>query len=198
MIEYNYNNSPKTRIVPATEAMLRHTAIMGDHMISLPTRVTLPAAVLAAATGAYLAMAPAPAHACGEDTYLGSICAVAAKYCPNGFMPAQGQLLSTSQNQALYYLLGNTYGGDGQTTFALPDLRGRTVTGAGNGPGLTPVPLGQRRGQEGVTLTPAQVPAANGPLSTGNQAATQTVPTLPPQLGLTYCISTGGPFPPQP
>ncbi|AVM73465.1 phage tail protein [Magnetospirillum gryphiswaldense] len=160
------------------------------------TRISLAAATLALGTG--VSMFSAPAYACGEDTYLGSICAVAAKYCPSGFLPAQGQLLSTSQNQALYYLLGNTYGGDGQTTFALPDLRGRTVTGVGSGPGLTPVPLGQRRGQEGVTLTPAQVPTANGPLSSGNQAATQTVPTLPPQLGLTYCISTGGLFPPQP
>ena len=80
---------------------------------------------------------------------------------------AGGQILSIAQNQALFSLLGTTYGGDGQTTFALPDLRGRVPISQGQGPGLSNYSLGQVGGTETVTLTVNQMP-------THNHAATAT------------------------
>ncbi|NQV44133.1 MAG: tail fiber protein [Rhodospirillales bacterium] len=70
-----------------------------------------------------LANAPAAKAACEQEGFLGSLCETAARFCPIGTLPAQGQILSIGQNQGLYSLLHTTYGGDGQTTFALPDLR---------------------------------------------------------------------------
>jgi len=70
-----------------------------------------------------------------------------------------GQLLPISQNAALFSLLGTIYGGDGRTTFALPDLRGRTAIHTGTGPGLSSRPQGQRGGTETNTMTVAQMPS---------------------------------------
>ena len=79
---------------------------------------------------------------------------VANAYC-------DGQLLSVSSNSALFSLLGTTYGGDGRTTFGLPDLRGRTAVHPGTGPGLSNIRLGQRGGVENKTLTTANMPSHN-------------------------------------
>ncbi|MFT4576855.1 MAG: microcystin-dependent protein [Polaribacter sp.] len=79
-------------------------------------------------------------------------------FAPRGWAFCDGQLLAISQNTALFSLLGTTYGGDGRTTFALPDLRGRVAVHPGNGPGLTPRKLGQRSGVETETLTLLQMP----------------------------------------
>ncbi|APX14321.1 phage tail protein (plasmid) [Tateyamaria omphalii] len=87
-------------------------------------------------------------------------------FCPRGWAAAEGQLLAVSQNDALFSLLGTIYGGDGRTTFGLPDLRGRVPTHPGSGPGLSPVRLGQRDGQEQVALTASQ----NAPHSHSVQA----------------------------
>lgn len=92
------------------------------------------------------------------NTYLGSICVFGFNFCPRGTAEANGQLLPISQNSALFSLLGTFYGGDGRTTFALPDLRGRVIIGAGNGPGLTSFREGQKGGAETVTLTAGQLP----------------------------------------
>ena len=72
-----------------------------------------------------------------------------------------GQLLAISQNTALFSLLGTTFGGDGRTTFGLPDLRGRAAIGQGTGPGLTPVQWGQRGGAEGIALVQSHLPSHN-------------------------------------
>ena len=80
-------------------------------------------------------------------------------FCPQGWAEANGQLLPISQNTALFSLFGTTYGGDGMTTFALPDLRGRVPIHAGAGPGLTPRNLGSRSGTEAVTLSESQMPS---------------------------------------
>ncbi|MBW7900122.1 MAG: tail fiber protein [Rhodocyclaceae bacterium] len=114
----------------------------------------------AAAVGmaALLGSIPLTAQACGEDAYMGTVCTVAFDWCPRNTMPAKGQLLNVSQNAALFSLLGSVYGGDGRTTFALPNLQGRVVVGAGTGTGLTPVPLGQASGKERTTLTAANLP----------------------------------------
>ena len=90
---------------------------------------------------------------------LGEIKGFAGNFAPRGWAYCDGQLLSISQNQALFSILGTTYGGDGRTTFALPDLRGRTPIHPGHGPGLGTYKLGQRSGTEYVNLTQNNLPA---------------------------------------
>jgi microcystin-dependent protein len=84
----------------------------------------------------------------------------AGNFAPQGWAFCDGQLLSVASNNALFSLLGTIYGGDGRTTFGLPDLRGRIPihAGSGTGPGLTPRPLGARSGAETVAVTSAQLP----------------------------------------
>lgn len=94
-----------------------------------------------------------------NEAYLSAIVLWAANFAPRGWAYCNGQLLSISQNTALFSLLGTTYGGDGQTTFALPDFRGRVPVGAGQGPGLTNVTLGEMAGSSNVTLLVTQMPA---------------------------------------
>ncbi|WP_407689958.1 phage tail protein [Salisaeta longa] len=79
-------------------------------------------------------------------------------FAPRMFANCDGQLMPISQNQALFALIGTTYGGDGRTTFALPDLRGRVPVHAGHGPGLSPYPQGQRGGTESKTLSVSNLP----------------------------------------
>ncbi|WP_374562620.1 phage tail protein [Ideonella sp.] len=93
------------------------------------------------------------ALACGTEAYTGQICVVAGNYCPTNTAEAQGQVLQISQYNALYSLLGCTYGGDCRATFGIPDLRGRGPVGWGQGPGLTAHTVGQKFGQEGVAQT---------------------------------------------
>lgn len=83
----------------------------------------------------------------------------AGNFAPRGWAFCNGQILAINTNQALFSLLGTTYGGNGQTTFALPDLRGRSIVSQGNGPGLQPYTLGQKTGNETVTLLSSNVPA---------------------------------------
>ncbi|NVZ09882.1 phage tail protein [Allochromatium humboldtianum] len=100
-----------------------------------------------------------PALACSSESYIGSVCIVAFGFCPQGYAEANGQLLPISQNTALFSLLGNYYGGDGRSNFALPDLRGRTPVHVGQGPGLANwIELASQGGAETVTLTPSQLP----------------------------------------
>ncbi|MEM1124712.1 MAG: tail fiber protein [Bacteroidota bacterium] len=93
------------------------------------------------------------------DPFLGEIVMFGGNFAPRGWAFCNGQLLPINQYQALFSILGTTYGGDGRTTFALPELRGRAAMHAGNGPGLTPRPLGQKSGQESVTLNSLQMPS---------------------------------------
>ena len=114
---------------------------------------------IATAVAGLSAVGTSAVLACGTDPYIGSICATAATYCPaNQYLEANGQLLAISQYQALFSLLGNYYGGNGTTDFALPDMRGRSPVGVGTGPGLTAVTTGQRRGIDFMTLTIQQLP----------------------------------------
>jgi len=83
----------------------------------------------------------------------------AGNFAPRNWAFCAGQLMSISQNTALFSILGTTYGGNGQTTFALPDLRGRVPVGTGQGPGLTNITLGEVSGTETVTLLTTQMPA---------------------------------------
>ena len=108
------------------------------------------------------------------NPYLGEIRMFAGNFAIQGWAFCDGQILSIAQNQALFALLGTTYGGDGQMTFALPDLRGRVPVhqGALNG---TPFTIGQSGGEEAVTLTTNQIPAHShipqAFASQGNQAS---------------------------
>ena len=93
-----------------------------------------------------------------SEIFLGMIILVPYNFAPLGFMDCAGQSLPISQNDALYALIGTTFGGDGVTTFNLPDLRGRTPIGTGTGTGLSNYILGQVGGVENVTLTANQMP----------------------------------------
>ena len=90
---------------------------------------------------------------------IGEIRMFAGTFAPRNWAFCAGQLMSISQNTALFSILGTTYGGNGQTTFALPDLRGRAAVGTGQGPGLTNITLGEVSGTETVTLLTTQMPA---------------------------------------
>ena len=120
-----------------------------------------------AAGGAVVAAAsPRPALADG-DPWIGEIALVPYNFPPRGWAFCDGQLLSIAQNTALFSLLGTNFGGNGQTTFALPDLRGRVPihVGGGQGPGLSPYVLGQVGGVESVTLLQSQMPAHGHPMN---------------------------------
>lgn len=94
-----------------------------------------------------------------SEPYLGQIMLVGFNFAPRGWALCDGQILPINQNQALYSLIGTTYGGDGRTTFALPDLRSRVPLHQGSGPGLDSYTLGEKTGVETVTLTTAQLPS---------------------------------------
>lgn len=121
------------------------------------TTCTLPALMLALAG----LLAPERAAADGEP-YLGEIAATGIlNFCPVGWVSAEGQLLPIGDNDALFVLFGTTFGGDGVSTFGIPDLRGRLPMASGNGPGLSPRFLGETGGQENVTFTAQQLAAHN-------------------------------------
>lgn len=95
------------------------------------------------------------------DPFLAMIVLFGGSFGPRGWMLCQGQILDISRNSALFSLLGTTYGGNGQTTFALPDLRGRMPLGTGQGPGLPYVNLGEMAGTPTTTLLITNMPAHN-------------------------------------
>jgi microcystin-dependent protein len=111
------------------------------------------------------------------NPYLGEVRWVGYNFCPRGWTAAEGQLLSISSNTALFSLFGTYYGGDGRTTFGLPDLRGRTAVGDGSGPGLSPKTEGQRGGSETETLNITQIPSHNHTISGVSEGASSSTPT---------------------
>lgn len=115
-----------------------------------------------------------PAIACNADPLISSVCAFAGNFTPRGYLPADGRLLVISENLPLFSLLGNAYGGDGKSTFALPDLRGRAPIGIGQGPGLSAYEDGQVGGNEYTTLVVNQLPAHTH-TATASTTATQAV-----------------------
>ena len=121
------------------------------------------AALIAAAlllTVSVIVTGPSGARA-GDGDYIGEIMLFAGTFCPQYYMECNGALLSIAQNQALFSILGTTYGGNGTTNFALPDLRGRTPIGYGQGTGLSNRTLGQSGGTENETLLLSQMPQHN-------------------------------------
>jgi microcystin-dependent protein len=156
----------------------------------------------------------------GYEPYIGEIVLFAGNYEPRGWRFCHGQTLSIAQNTALFSILGTTYGGNGTTTFQLPDLRGRVPVCAGQGPGLSDWQLGQAAGSETVTLTDKQLPvhthgvgltvgnAAGGTaiagvsggtagnvVQTAPAGASVPVPLTPPSLGINFIIAIEGIYP---
>lgn len=112
-----------------------------------------------------------------SEPFVGQIKMFAGTFAPRGFADCDGQLLAVSQNDALFSLLGTIYGGDGRTTFGLPDLRGRVPIHEGTGPGLSPRNLGSRSGAETATLSTNEMPSHNHVVFATSQVATDTMPS---------------------
>ena len=99
----------------------------------------------------------------GAEPFIGELMLFAGNFAPRNYAMCNGQLLSIAQNTALFSILGTTYGGNGQTTFALPDLRGRVPIHMGQGPGLSNYSEGEVGGVENVTLLTTQMPVHTHP-----------------------------------
>ncbi len=114
------------------------------------------------------------------EPFIGQIQLFGFGWAPTGWALCNGQLLSISANTALFSLLGTTYGGDGRTTFGLPDLRGRVPVGQGQGPGLSSVDLGEQAGVESVTLTVQQLAQhGHGVSATANSTSKSPADAVP-------------------
>lgn len=162
---------------------------------------------------------PSPRQALAQDPFIGEIRLVGFTYCPRGWTDANGQLLNIVDHQALFSLYGTTYGGDGRTTFALPDLRSRVPVHLGQGTGLSDYVLGESGGQETVTLQASEMPTHNHSLNElttpngntpglvirngGGEQAVNTTDAgsgaahenRPPFLAIRFCIALEGIFP---
>lgn len=129
---------------------------------SLPRRSFLAKIFGATLAGAFM-LRPREGRAAGQglDPFIGELALFGFNFAPVGWAQCNGQLLSIAQNTALFALLGTQYGGNGQTTFALPDLRGRVPINQGQGPGLSNYTIGQLGGEESHTLISNEMPAHN-------------------------------------
>ena len=125
----------------------------------------------------FFAVISLPANAAAVEPYVGEIRMFAGNFAPQGWAYCDGQLLAVSQNDALFSLLGTIYGGDGRTTFGLPDLRGRVPIHQGTGPGLTPRQIGSKSGQEKVVFTTQQLPRHTHQAHAGSGEADDVTPT---------------------
>ena len=136
--------------------------------------------LLAAAAGAGLALPWRAARSLADvqsiEPYLGEIMLVPFSFAPRGWALCNGQLLPINQNQALFSILGTTYGGNGQTNFALPDLRGRVAIHEGQGPGLATYTLGQIGGAQAHTLALTEMAAHAHVARASSAAGTAAVP----------------------
>ncbi|HET8708382.1 MAG TPA: tail fiber protein [Pseudomonadales bacterium] len=111
------------------------------------------------------------------DPYIGEIRMFSGNYAPNGWAKCDGSLLPIAGNEALFSLIGVTYGGDGRVNFGLPNLQGRLPVGQGQGTGLTPRSLGQVVGTETVTLSADQMPSHNHLFYASTSAASTSAPS---------------------
>lgn len=117
------------------------------------------------------------------DPFVGEIRLLPYNFAPVGWQDCDGSILSISENETLYTLIGTTYGGDGVNTFAVPDLRGRLPIHQGTGAGLSPYVIGQQSGTETVTLTAAQMPAHTHIVIETSSVATSGTPASTLELG---------------
>lgn len=110
------------------------------------------------------------------DPFIGQIMMFGGNFAPRGWAFCDGQLLSISAHSSLFSILGTIYGGDGVSSFALPDMRGRAAIGKGTGPGLTPRIEGHRMGEEHVTLTVSQIPSHHHNPQASSQVGNEQLP----------------------
>ena len=166
--------------VARRDFLARTAAAVGAGLLAFAGRPALPGGDQAHAATAAL------------EPFIGEIMMFAGWFPPKGWADCNGQLLPIAQNQALFSLLGTTYGGNGVTTFALPDLRGRAPIHFGQGPGLSDYSLGEMGGTETVTLNINEMPAhthalrvdtANGTTATANGAYLARDPAGTPAYG---------------
>ena len=122
------------------------------------------------------------------EPFTGQILMFAGNFAPRGWAFCEGQLLAINQNTALFSILGTTYGGDGRTTFALPDLRGRCPIHPGAGPGLSQRRLGEKGGTEHNTLNVTQLPAHNHQAA-GHVNASNTAGNTNSPAGTSFAVS---------
>lgn len=128
--------------------------------------------VILAAGVAAVALAAAPGTAlAGDEPFIGQVSIVAEGFCPSGWLPADGRTMAINQYQALYSLLGTNFGGNGQSTFNLPDLRGRAVIGVDSSH-----PLGQASGAPSHTMSIAELPSHTHALMASDRAGTTNSP----------------------
>lgn len=125
------------------------------------------------------------------EPFIGQVCLFGFNFAPRGWALCDGQLMSIAQNQALFSLIGTTYGGDGRTTFGLPDLRGRVAIHQGQGPGLSPHTIGEMAGTENVTLLQTQMPMHNHLLMASSTTATTNNPNGGVMAVANSAISSG-------
>jgi microcystin-dependent protein len=126
-----------------------------------------------------------------DQPFVGVIFAHAGSFAPYQWALCQGQVQSIANNETLYTLIGTTYGGDGQTTFNLPDLRGRLPIGQGQGPGLSNYLIGQLGGTENITLTTGQMPQHNHLVNVINSAGNVPTPISSSYIAGTYAGTAG-------
>lgn len=135
----------------------------------------------------------------GIEPFLGEVMLFGPNFCPRGWTAANGQLLAISQHQALFSLLGTNYGGDGRTTFALPDLQGRVPVGVGQGDGLRNYNEGDRGGVEAngtnVTLSHHAHQDATSSVFVAGHAEEGQIINMQPYIGMRYCIALEGVYP---
>lgn len=134
----------------------------------MPKYFKIAVSVLPATVLAVLVMSMPERAVAGSQPFVGEIAATGNTYCPQGWAEANGQLLAISQNEALFSLYGTTFGGDGRSSFGLPDLRGRIPVGTGNGPGLSSRTWGQRVGAERVSLNHSQLASHSHSVNANN------------------------------
>jgi microcystin-dependent protein len=120
-----------------------------------------------------------------SQPFIGEIRMFGGNFAPAGWAFCDGQLMAISQNDALFTLIGTTFGGDGQETFALPDLQSRVPVHMGSAPGGSTYTLGEKAGVESVTLTTQQIPVHNHPLMAQTNAGNQSSPVN------TICAQSG-------
>lgn len=130
-----------------------------------------------------------------QEAFVGEVRLFACNFAPTGWARCEGQILQISLNTALFSILGTTYGGDGRTTFALPDLRERMATQPGQGPGLSLYNLGQMSGTS--TLAPVNLPAHNhnAPIKVSSSVGTSSVPSAGSSLAAIVQMVNGVPRP---
>lgn len=129
-----------------------------------------------------------------SEPFVGEIRMFAGNFAPRAWALCDGQLLAISGNDALFSLLGTIYGGDGETTFGLPDLRGRVPVHMGQGPGMTDRRIGEKAGSETATVSAAQLPSHTHAMGASSLAGTSASPSaaVPAAVGLTPGYSDAG------